>query len=94
MMCFSDLLCPAPQFRLPPPGVAIPAPRTSAAIAGNTPVVDTLVLTSVWAVQVLRALCQVGPIFGLLGALRECNTRLGISGNVIVHLGSYRALRL
>ena len=47
------------QFRLPPPGVAIPAPRVSAAIAGNTPVVDTLVLTSVWAVQVLRALCQV-----------------------------------
>jgi hypothetical protein len=47
------------QFRLPPPGVPIPAPRTSVAIAGSTPVVDTLVLTSVWAVQVLRGLCQV-----------------------------------
>lgn len=40
------------QFRLPPPGVAVPPPRVSAAIAGGTPVVDTLVLSSVWAVQV------------------------------------------
>ncbi|GAX77467.1 hypothetical protein CEUSTIGMA_g4911.t1 [Chlamydomonas eustigma] len=54
------------QFRLPPPGMPIPAPRTSVAIAGSTPVVDALVLTSVWAVQVLRGLCQDAESFGLI----------------------------
>lgn len=47
------------QFRLPPPGVGVAQPRSSAAIAGGTPVVDALVLSSVWVVQVLRGLCQV-----------------------------------
>lgn len=47
------------QFRLPPPGISQPVARTSAAIAGGVPVVDALVLTSVWAVQVLRSLSQV-----------------------------------
>lgn len=46
------------QFRLPPPGMAMPLPRSSAAVAWGAPVVDTLVLTSVWAVGVLRQLCQ------------------------------------
>ena len=47
------------QFRLPPPGVPAPVPRRSSAIAGGTPVVDTLVITSVWAVHLLRSLSQV-----------------------------------
>lgn len=55
-----DSLCL--QFRLPPPGVPAPTPRSSAAIAGGTPVVDALVVTSVWAVHILRSLCQVGKI--------------------------------
>ncbi|CAK0786305.1 hypothetical protein CVIRNUC_009518 [Coccomyxa viridis] len=46
------------QFRLPPPGVPAPVPRRSSAIAGGTPVVDTLVITSVWAVHLLRSLSQ------------------------------------
>jgi hypothetical protein len=48
------------QFRLPPPGLSTPVARTSPVIAGGVPVVDAMVLTSVWAVQVLRSLSQVG----------------------------------
>jgi len=44
------------QFRLPAPGLAQPTARSSAAIAGGVPVVDAVVLTSVWAVSVLRSL--------------------------------------
>jgi len=47
------------QFRLPPPGVPAPTPRKSNAIAHGAPVVDTLVITSVWAVHLLRTLSQV-----------------------------------
>lgn len=47
------------QFRLPPPGISAPQARSSAAIAGGCMVVDALVLTSVWAVQVLRVLSLV-----------------------------------
>ena len=47
------------QFRLPPPGVPPPVARRSPAIAHNAPVVDTLVITSVWAVHLLRTLSQV-----------------------------------
>lgn len=54
------------QFRLPPPGVGVAQPRSSAAIAGGTPVVDALVLSSVWVVQVLRSLCQDPKSFGLI----------------------------
>eukprot|EP00798_Chlamydomonas_sp_ICE-L_P000459 gene459-1865_t len=46
------------QFRLPPPGVDIAVPRSSPVIAGGAQVVDTVCLTSVWAVQVLRSLSQ------------------------------------
>lgn len=59
------------QFRLPPPGLSLPTPRSSKAVAGGTPVVDTVVVTSVWAVEVLRALCKVGSgcgAGGLIGA--------------------------
>ncbi|CAD7704105.1 unnamed protein product [Ostreobium quekettii] len=59
-----DSLCL--QFRLPPPGVPAPAARSSSAIAGGTPVVDTQVVTSVWAVQVLRCLCQDSAFRGLV----------------------------
>eukprot|EP00798_Chlamydomonas_sp_ICE-L_P005818 gene5818-6105_t len=54
------------QFRLPPPGVDIPAPRCSPAIAGGAPVVDTVCLSSVWAVQVLRSLSQDAVQKGML----------------------------
>lgn len=46
------------QFRLPPPGVPPPVARSSQAVAGGVPVVDALVLTSVWAVQALKQLSQ------------------------------------
>lgn len=32
--------------------------RSCASVAGGTPVVDALVVTSVWAVHILRGLCQ------------------------------------
>ncbi len=46
------------QMRLPPPGAPAPAARASAAVAAGAPVVDALALTSVWAVHLLRTLCQ------------------------------------
>ncbi|GLC45726.1 hypothetical protein PLESTM_001771400 [Pleodorina starrii] len=46
------------QFRLPPPGLSLPAPRTSQAVAGGLPLVDTVAVTSLWAVEVLRSLCR------------------------------------
>ena len=48
------------QFKLPPPGEPAPAARSSAAVAGGSPVVDAVAVTSVWAVHLLRTLCQVG----------------------------------
>eukprot|EP00803_Ostreobium_quekettii_P001217 evm.model.scf_1457.3 EVM.evm.TU.scf_1457.3 scf_1457:18929-26380(+) len=59
-----DSLCL--QFRLPPPGHPAPVARSSSAIAGGTPVVDALVVTSVWAVQILRSLCQDSAFRGLV----------------------------
>jgi hypothetical protein len=47
------------QFRLPPPGVPPPLPRASQDVLGGCPVVDALLLTSVWAVAALRQLAQV-----------------------------------
>ncbi|KAG2498011.1 hypothetical protein HYH03_004269 [Edaphochlamys debaryana] len=46
------------QFRLPPPGLSLPTPRSSSVVAGGVPVVDTVAVTSVWAVEVLRSLCK------------------------------------
>lgn len=46
------------QMRLPPPGAPAPAARASAAVAAGAPVMDALALTSVWAVHMLRTLCQ------------------------------------
>lgn len=51
------------QFRLPPQGIPAPTARRSAAIANGTAVVDALVVTSVWAVHLLRTLSQVPPNF-------------------------------
>ena len=57
------------QFKLPPPGEPAPAARSSAAVAGGSPVVDAVAVTSVWAVHLLRTLCQVGLCgFSLRGA--------------------------
>lgn len=47
------------QVRLPPDGVPAPLARASAAVAGGSPVVETLASTSLWAVATLKALSQV-----------------------------------
>lgn len=47
------------QLRLPPEGVPAPLARASAAVAGGSPVVETLASTSLWAVATLKALSQV-----------------------------------
>ncbi|EFJ44779.1 hypothetical protein VOLCADRAFT_121257 [Volvox carteri f. nagariensis] len=56
------------QFRLPPPGLSLPAPRSSRLVAGGLPVMDTVAVTSVWAVEVLRSLCK-DPRYRTLAAL-------------------------
>lgn len=53
------------QFRLPAAGLSSPTARVSAAIAGGVPVVDAVVLTSVWAVSVLRSLSLVSVCGGV-----------------------------
>ena len=47
------------QMRLPPPGVQLPATRTSRDVAGGAPMVEACAATSAWVVQVLKALSQV-----------------------------------
>lgn len=47
------------QLKLPPAGVPLPMAQTSPDLAGGTAVVDIVAVTSVWVVQVLRALCMV-----------------------------------
>eukprot|EP00891_Asterochloris_glomerata_P001718 jgi/Astpho2/1718/Aster-04143 len=54
------------QFKLPPPGEPAPAARSSAAVAGGSPVVDAVAVTSVWAVHLLRTLCQDSSFRGLV----------------------------
>lgn len=48
------------QLKLPPPGVPPPPTHTSAGVASGAPVVEGLAVTSVWAVQLLKLLAQVG----------------------------------
>ncbi len=61
------------QFRLPAPGLAQPIARSSAAIAGGVPVVDAVVLTSVWTVSVLRSLSLVrAALLCVPEAVRSC----------------------
>lgn len=52
-------VCAVLQVKLPPEGVPAPLARSSAAVAGGTPVVETLASSSLWAVSVLKALSQV-----------------------------------
>lgn len=85
------------QFRLPPPGVPAPAPRRSAAIAGGAPVVDTLVITSVWAVHLLRSLSQVGaastnPRVPPCPAESPGRSRATLSASVVAPLRAFCAL--
>ena len=47
------------QFKLPPPGLPVPAAQSSDDIAAGTPLVDALAVTSVWVAQILRMLCSV-----------------------------------
>ncbi|GFH16869.1 uncharacterized protein HaLaN_13381 [Haematococcus lacustris] len=57
-----------PSFRLPPPSVPTPTARSSPVVAGDAPVVDAMVLTSVWAVQVLRSV-SLSPAYKSLISL-------------------------
>ncbi|CAL8464121.1 g3656 [Coccomyxa elongata] len=54
------------QFRLPPQGIPAPTARKSAAIANGADVVDALVVTSVWAVHLLRTLSGYTSFRGLV----------------------------
>ena len=47
------------QFKLPPPGVPLPAAQTYQDVASGALVVDALAVTSVWVVHLLRTLCSV-----------------------------------
>ena len=47
------------QFRLPPPNAPPPTARSSVSLAGGAPCVSTLLVTSVWAVHLLRLLALV-----------------------------------
>ena len=47
------------QFKLPPAGVPWPGAHANPDVAFGAPLVHTLVVTSVWVIQVLRCLCQV-----------------------------------
>ncbi|GMH36559.1 hypothetical protein BSKO_04427 [Bryopsis sp. KO-2023] len=76
-----DSLCL--QFRLPPPGIPAPMARSSSAIAGGTPVVDALVVTSVWAVHILRSLCKDTSFRGLVS--------LGIAGVGATAVSNFKA---
>eukprot|EP00210_Caulerpa_lentillifera_P002749 g2628.t1 len=73
-----DSLCL--QFRLPSPSLPATVARSSAFVAGGTPVVDALIHTSVWTVQVLRGLAQSDGYRGLV-ALGIA----GVGGNALVH---------
>ncbi|DBA79408.1 hypothetical protein WJX79_002219 [Trebouxia sp. C0005] len=56
------------QFKLPPPSLPVPIAQSSDDIAGGTPLVDALAVTSVWVVQLLRMLCSDSK-FRMLAAL-------------------------
>lgn len=62
--------------------------RSSATVAGGTPVVDALVVTSVWAVHVLRGLCQDPSYRGLVSL-----GIAGVGGNALVHFKPSDTLR-
>ncbi len=47
------------QLKLPPPNVPLPGCRTNPAVASGAPLVELLMVTSVWSVQLLKTLCQV-----------------------------------
>lgn len=68
------------QFRLPPANMPPPTVKSSPTIANGAPTVDALVVTSVWAVHILRMLCQVEAMSCGTAA---CRSRLQplISGN-------------
>ena len=47
------------QFKLPPPGVPLPAAQSFQDVASGALVVDALAVTSIWVVHLLRILCLV-----------------------------------
>ena len=47
------------QLKLPPNGMPLPQPKSVQHVAFGCHTVDIVALTSVWAVNLLRGLCQV-----------------------------------
>lgn len=55
------------QFRLSPPGILLPpVPQVLPDVACSAPVIEAMVLTSLWAVHVLRLLAQDASFKGLM----------------------------
>ena len=71
------------QFKLPAPGVAPAMAHASASIACGTAVIDALAVTSVWVVQVLRALCAVSEAFSFP---LQMLCRAKLSTNAFMHV--------
>lgn len=53
------------QFKLPPAGVPLPPTHMSPGVAHGAPVVEALAVTSLWTVQLLKLLAQVGRPLGV-----------------------------
>lgn len=60
------------QLKLPPPGCPPPPTHRSPGVACGAPVVEGLAATSVWCVQLLKTLAQVGGSPGTVGGSRVC----------------------
>lgn len=46
------------QMKLPPPGTPLPPVRNLDTVGGNAPLIEGLLVTSVWVVSLLRSMCQ------------------------------------
>lgn len=55
------------QFRLPPPNVKLPQAHSDPRLAFSASLVDTLAVTSLWAVHVLRQLSKRSTYRSLVG---------------------------
>ncbi len=46
------------QLKLPPPGATLPCIKSHPAVAGGAHCIETMALTSTWAIQVLKNMCR------------------------------------
>lgn len=53
------------QLKLPPNGFPLPQPKSVSHVASGVQTVDITAVTSIWAVNLLRGLCQVGMLSSL-----------------------------